>query len=83
MSRGWISTVGTQWEGLKQTAQAFCFKETHLSPPGDFLRNPDSADGHMRKAAGFMGFYLHYIRQELLIVKTVSICTMTLGKEKK
>ena len=69
--------------GNRQTSQAFCFKKTHMSPPGDFLMNPDSADGHMRKAAEFMGFYLHYLRQELLIVKPVSIRRITSGKEKK
>lgn len=45
--------------------------------------NPDAADGRLRKAAEFMGFYLHYLRQELLIVKTVSIRRITSGKEKK
>ena len=45
--------------------------------------NPDAADGRLRKAAEFMGFYLHYLRQELLIVKTVIIRRITSGKEKK
>lgn len=66
------------------TGQAFSYKYTQLFPPGDFLTNPGLADGHMGKEAGFMGFYLYHLKQELPIVKTeCQLCNITSGKGKE